>query len=255
VLHLAHRWGFRMIRHLAIHKLARLADPVDRVVLAHAYGIPQWLAPAYQELCARDACLSDEEGAKLGLQDVLKITRTHVAIHTKGAELDGPAQLALVNKVFGLECPPAARSGSTSTSLSPQVGGAASVVPASTLPPRINKHHFTARMSIGNLRSIEVSATAVVTTQNEVKPIEAVSEPKAQGTQDNIDKVMAIRSRASILQLEQQAFIDEQTRERNRLIRLYKAQAKATEAKAPRTLAGDAAAFFSRFASVVSERG
>lgn len=50
-------------------------DPVERVVLAVRQNIPQWLAPAYQELCQRQESLNEVEGEKLGLSTVIKLMR------------------------------------------------------------------------------------------------------------------------------------------------------------------------------------
>jgi hypothetical protein len=63
------------MRAYAIGKLAALTTPVDRIVLGKKYAIDHWLHPAYQVVCERQACLSDEEGARLGLADVLRISR------------------------------------------------------------------------------------------------------------------------------------------------------------------------------------
>jgi hypothetical protein len=75
VLHLAHTWNFEFMRAYAIGKLAALTTPVDRIVLGKKYAIDHWLHSAYQVVCERQACLSDEEGARLGLADVLRISR------------------------------------------------------------------------------------------------------------------------------------------------------------------------------------
>jgi hypothetical protein len=66
-------WNFASMRTLAIRQLSSLTTPVDRVVLGRKYGIEHWLGPAYRAICERDEWLSKEEGARLGLEDVLKI--------------------------------------------------------------------------------------------------------------------------------------------------------------------------------------
>jgi hypothetical protein len=68
-------WNFASMRTLAIRQLSSLTTPVDRVVLGRKYGIEHWLGPAYQAICERDEWLSEEEGSRLGLEDVLKIGR------------------------------------------------------------------------------------------------------------------------------------------------------------------------------------
>jgi hypothetical protein len=216
VLHLAHRWDFHKIRKLAIYKLAGLADPVDRVVLAHAYAIPQWLAPAYHALCARDECLSDEEGAKLGLQDVLKVARTHSAMHMKGAKLDGPAQLALVKKVFGLGSPPAAVSGLISTKRSSQGGGTALVVPASVWPSPLNRRDISlAGLSVEKVREIQDAVAEMVAAQHEAQLSKAEFEPWAESAHEDIEAASGAPPVRSPCEPSWQDLIDCQTRADN----------------------------------------
>jgi hypothetical protein len=101
VLHLAHRWNFASVRALAIHKLGTLAGPVDRVVLARVYGIKHWLPLAYQTLCEREVFLSDEEGLRLGIEDVLKIGRARTAM--RALPVGGLARIDVVRTAFGLQ--------------------------------------------------------------------------------------------------------------------------------------------------------
>jgi hypothetical protein len=99
VLHLAHRWDFATMRSLAIDHLTRLATPVDRVVLGHMYDVRHWLLPAYQEICEYEAWLSDEEGRRLGINDVLKIGRVRHALRSSDAS--DKTKSALVREIFG----------------------------------------------------------------------------------------------------------------------------------------------------------
>lgn len=74
VLHLASQWDFSSLRQLAIDNLAILImSPIDRIVIGQAYHIPEWLVPAYTELCMRDDPLTLDEGKKLGMEDVITI--------------------------------------------------------------------------------------------------------------------------------------------------------------------------------------
>jgi hypothetical protein len=78
LLSFATRFMCEKIRARAIREIeedqAKL-DPVQRVVLAIRHSIPQWLVPAYQELCQRQDSLTLEEGEKLGLSTVIKLMR------------------------------------------------------------------------------------------------------------------------------------------------------------------------------------
>lgn len=61
----------RSIREL--EAIQSLVDPVERIVLAVRYNIPQWLSAAYQELCQRQDSLSEGEGERLGLSTAIKL--------------------------------------------------------------------------------------------------------------------------------------------------------------------------------------
>jgi len=78
LLSFATRFVCEKIRRRAIRQIdnsdAQL-DPVEKVVLAVKHTIPQWLLPAYQELCERQDSLTLEEGMKLGMPTVIKLMR------------------------------------------------------------------------------------------------------------------------------------------------------------------------------------
>ncbi|KZP17916.1 hypothetical protein FIBSPDRAFT_659092, partial [Athelia psychrophila] len=74
VLHLAAKWGFESIQLLAIDNLATTAIPVDKIVLGRRYGISDWLRGAYEAVCTRVDPLTVEEGMKLGVEDIVRIS-------------------------------------------------------------------------------------------------------------------------------------------------------------------------------------
>ncbi|KZP06378.1 hypothetical protein FIBSPDRAFT_709812, partial [Athelia psychrophila] len=74
VLHLAAKWGFESIQLLAIDKLTATAIPVDKIVLGRRYGISDWLPGSYEAVCTRADPLTVEEGMKLGVEDIIKIS-------------------------------------------------------------------------------------------------------------------------------------------------------------------------------------
>ncbi|GLB40856.1 hypothetical protein LshimejAT787_0900710 [Lyophyllum shimeji] len=69
-LKLATMWNFRNIRQLAISKLSLDTgiDPVDKVVLAKEYKVPDWLLAGYHELVKRSTPITPLEAARLGLE-------------------------------------------------------------------------------------------------------------------------------------------------------------------------------------------
>jgi hypothetical protein len=62
------------IRALAMDRLSALATPAERIGVANKFNITEWLAPAYSELCMRYEPLSVEEGNKIGVEGVVRIT-------------------------------------------------------------------------------------------------------------------------------------------------------------------------------------
>jgi hypothetical protein len=62
------------IRNRAIKELTAMnIDPVDRVVLAVKHNIPDWLRPAYVDLCVRSEPLREDEARKLELGTTVKL--------------------------------------------------------------------------------------------------------------------------------------------------------------------------------------
>ncbi|KAI0756345.1 hypothetical protein C8Q80DRAFT_1090969 [Daedaleopsis nitida] len=84
VLALATKWEFEAHRALAIDRLSRLGSPADRIVLARAYDIPNWLEEAYYHLCVREEALTLEEGLKLGMEDVIVLAELRQRIRAHG---------------------------------------------------------------------------------------------------------------------------------------------------------------------------
>jgi hypothetical protein len=106
VLHLAHTWNFESMRAYAIGKLAAITTPVDRIVLGKKYAIDHWLHPAYRVVCERPTCLSDEEGARLGLADVLRISRARQDMRIPALLRSSETQRShAFYKTFGIPAP------------------------------------------------------------------------------------------------------------------------------------------------------
>ncbi|KAF7973580.1 hypothetical protein HWV62_14862 [Athelia sp. TMB] len=79
ILHLSAKWEFESIKLLAIDNLTANAVPVDKIVLGRRYGISEWLPGAYEAVCKREDPLTVEEGMKLGVEDIIKISAARQA--------------------------------------------------------------------------------------------------------------------------------------------------------------------------------
>jgi molecular chaperone GrpE (heat shock protein) len=101
VLHLSHTWNFPSMRSLAVRQLLSLTTPVDRVVLGRKYDVEHWLRPAYQAICEREEWLSEQEGERLGLRDVLKIGRARQLLRAPAVLREEEERRSLLDGVFG----------------------------------------------------------------------------------------------------------------------------------------------------------
>jgi hypothetical protein len=75
VLDLSHLFGFDRYTDLAAHRLMSLTSAMDKILLGRRFGIQGWLRPAYRELCEQAGWVSNADGFRLGLSDVLRIGR------------------------------------------------------------------------------------------------------------------------------------------------------------------------------------
>jgi hypothetical protein len=89
------------MRSLAVRQLSSLTTPVDRVVLGRKYKIGPWLRPAYQAICEREEWLSEQEGERLGLRDVLKIGHARQLLRAPAVLREEEERRALLGGVFG----------------------------------------------------------------------------------------------------------------------------------------------------------
>ncbi|KAJ7721474.1 hypothetical protein B0H16DRAFT_1335341 [Mycena metata] len=65
--------GMQDVRRLAIKRLTSLASPVDKIALGHRYNIKEWLGPAYLALAMRKEPISSLEGAKIGIEALVRV--------------------------------------------------------------------------------------------------------------------------------------------------------------------------------------
>jgi len=75
ILKLASKWEFQSLQKRAISELDSIATPIEKVVLGREYDIPELRLPAYIDLCKSLVPLTEDDGERLGLQDVIKIYR------------------------------------------------------------------------------------------------------------------------------------------------------------------------------------
>ena len=80
VLKLATQWGFASIRELSIDMLGCIVSPVEKLTLAHAYSVDEWLLPAYYALCGQAKPLTKEEGRRIGADSVILIHQVRECI-------------------------------------------------------------------------------------------------------------------------------------------------------------------------------
>jgi hypothetical protein len=74
VLRLATKWEFLGFRALAISELeGELKDPIERILLARAFDVPQWLYLGYEALVMRDAVVSLEEAESIGYPTTIRL--------------------------------------------------------------------------------------------------------------------------------------------------------------------------------------
>jgi hypothetical protein len=88
------------MRSLAVRQLSSLTTPVDRVVLGRKYKIGPWLRPAYQAICEREEWLSEQEGERLGLRDVLKIGHARQLLRAPAVLREEEERRSLLGGVF-----------------------------------------------------------------------------------------------------------------------------------------------------------
>jgi hypothetical protein len=82
LLSISTRLQFDLLRAHAIQSIEdspTALDPIDKLVLAMKYKIPEWLAPAYTALCQRPNCLEEWEAEKIGLKKTVQIARAREA--------------------------------------------------------------------------------------------------------------------------------------------------------------------------------
>ncbi|KZP05983.1 hypothetical protein FIBSPDRAFT_805333 [Athelia psychrophila] len=102
ILHFAAKWGFESIQLLAIDSLTATAIPVDKIVLGRRYGISDWLPGAYEAVCTRADPLTVEEGMKLGVEDIIRISAARQVYGCAKARYEAKHLSKDIGDIFGL---------------------------------------------------------------------------------------------------------------------------------------------------------
>lgn len=103
ILELAARWGFESIKLLAIEHLAQYDSPIDKIVLGRKYGIVEWLGGAYEAVCRRNGPLTHEEGIRLGMEDVIRISAVRQTYGITTPRYDPKLLSGDLPKIFSLD--------------------------------------------------------------------------------------------------------------------------------------------------------
>jgi hypothetical protein len=87
VLKLATKWNFKEFRSTALEKLTiETMDPVEKVLLARAYSIPQWLRTGYNMLATRNESLSVAEAKEIGYPIAIRVCQIREKIEVFSRE-------------------------------------------------------------------------------------------------------------------------------------------------------------------------
>jgi len=71
VLKLASRWSFSSLRARALRKLDALISSYERLLIARAYDVDEWVEEALHGLCTRSESLTLDEANRMQLEDVV----------------------------------------------------------------------------------------------------------------------------------------------------------------------------------------
>ncbi|KAH9834779.1 uncharacterized protein C8Q71DRAFT_123993 [Rhodofomes roseus] len=119
ILSISTFWACDKLRARAIkeiHDHRPRIDPVEKVVLAVKYFVPEWLAPSYAAVCQRALPINSVEGHKLGLEKTILLARAREAVrqdhvareqrHAQGAGGRGNVRQNLNSRTTASPAPP-----------------------------------------------------------------------------------------------------------------------------------------------------
>ena len=101
LLSISTRYVFDQIRDRAIAEVSkRMLDPVKKIMLANKYNIPQWLPPAFLDLCKRPEPISDTEADILGLRTLVRLAKARELTRDKGYITAGQRSYSPHDKIY-----------------------------------------------------------------------------------------------------------------------------------------------------------
>jgi hypothetical protein len=106
-----------------------MASAVDKIALARAYGLDDWLLEAYISVCQRPEALSLEEARRLALEDVVLISQARQAL--RGGLQSATIPTSSIARILGLDVP---TEDNSSLGTAP-VSATPNVTPAEVAPP------------------------------------------------------------------------------------------------------------------------
>lgn len=85
ILKLSTLWDLEELRKRSIAELTSLkTNPIDKIVLARAYKVSEWVTSSYTELVFRDTAITDNEVATLGYEAACRLFQLRETTRTGG---------------------------------------------------------------------------------------------------------------------------------------------------------------------------
>ncbi|KAH6910334.1 hypothetical protein BKA70DRAFT_1424881 [Coprinopsis sp. MPI-PUGE-AT-0042] len=103
ILELSTFWDFKQLRARSIKELTDITSPIDRIVLAQAYNVPEWTLSGYRALVMRRKPVTAKEAEKLGMQAVLKVWQVQTELNSRTHLCPGACCLPLVDGLVRAE--------------------------------------------------------------------------------------------------------------------------------------------------------
>jgi hypothetical protein len=91
--------------HAVLRQSSALAAPADKVIPGRKYKVDDWLAEAYAALCKRPESLTLNEGNRMTMDDVIKISETHQSIRSSTVTATADEILLIVKRFVDVPQP------------------------------------------------------------------------------------------------------------------------------------------------------
>ncbi|KAI5890027.1 uncharacterized protein SCHCODRAFT_02630666 [Schizophyllum commune H4-8] len=98
ILRLADKWRFTDLRAHALGMLKSTASPIDRILIAREFDVPDWLLPAFIDICMAPDPPSEAEAEQLGLSALVKIGRVREQYVRIGGGLHPEHDLVIIRQ-------------------------------------------------------------------------------------------------------------------------------------------------------------